>query len=176
MHETFLALPQVVPHFFSALFSGRLGFEEEIYEEPFEMDEEHLQDFLNDHIGKLSDVDSNKFEDLFNMDELEICVKDLPRHKAPGLDGLCCEFYKNTFDVIKDDFLAVQNCITEKEKFTESMRKGATRLPPNIKRGTPSVGQLRPLTMLNSDYGIRNRMIAKRMTRIMPSILSSGQH
>ena len=102
-------------------------------------------------------------------------VKDLPKHKAPGLDGLCFEVYRSTFDIIKVEILAVQNCITERERITESMRKGVTRLPPKIKDNIPSVAQLRPLTMLNSDYGIRQRMISARMTKIMPSILSSGQ-
>ena len=50
-----------------------------------------------------------------------------------------------------------------------------TRLPPKIKSGIPTVLQLRPISMQISDYGIRNRLIATRMSQVMPSILSSGQ-
>jgi hypothetical protein len=54
------------------------------------------------------------------------------------------------------------------------MRKSVTSLTPKIE-GIPNVQQLRPISMQIADYSIRNRMIAARMTPIMPSILKSGQ-
>ena len=47
--------------FFSALFSGRLGLDGDILDEPFEMDETHLGDFLNDDLAKLSDEERDKY-------------------------------------------------------------------------------------------------------------------
>jgi hypothetical protein len=102
-------------------------------------------------------------------------MKALPNHKAPGWDGLPYEIYKKIFSIIQIDFLNVQNCISERERLTSGMRKSVTRLPPKIKEGVPTLLQLRPISMQISDYGIRNKMIARRLTRLMPSVLRSGQ-
>ena len=101
-------------------------------------------------------------------------MKHLPNHKAPGWDGLQYEIYKKIFPIIQIDFLNVQNCISERERLTSGMRKSVTRLPPKIKEGVPTLLQLRPISMQISDYGIRNKMLAKRLSRLMPSVLRSG--
>ena len=54
--------------FFSALFSGRLGLNGEILENPFEMDEANLPEFLNDSVAKLSDIDRDILERPFSME------------------------------------------------------------------------------------------------------------
>ena len=70
--------------FFSALFSGRLGLDGEILNDPFEQDATFLPEFLNDNIGKLSDDEQFGMEQKFDSDELEFCFKSLPKHKSPG--------------------------------------------------------------------------------------------
>ena len=164
-----------VLEYFSALFSGRLGVNGEIFELPFEMDEALLPEFLNDDVGKLSDIDRDALEKDFSEEELKLCMKKLPNNKTPGIDGLGFELYKVMYPVIKEDYLSIQNCISEREYLTDSMRKSVTRLAPKIKNAIPTVEQLRPISMQISDYGIRNRMIAARLSPLMPSILRSGQ-
>ena len=127
--------------FFSALFSGRLGLDGKILDEPFEMDETHLADFLNDDLAKLNDADRDTLEQRFNIEEMEDCMKALPNHKAPGWDELPYEIYKKIFPIIQIDFLNVQNCISERERLTSGMRKSVTRLPPKIKEGVPTLLQ-----------------------------------
>ena len=161
--------------FFTALFSGKLGLDGEILNVAFEKDDTYLPDFLNDNLKKLSDVEQYGLEQKFNFDELKQCVKNLPKHKSPGIDGLPFELYKSVFPIIQEDYLAMHNCVWERERLTTTMRCSVTRLPPKIKKGIPTVLQLRPISMQISDYGIRNRMVAGRMTKVMPSILSSGQ-
>ena len=165
----------VILNFFSALFSGRLGLDGEILNEPFEQDDQFLNEFLNDDLKKLNDEERYDLEKVFINDELELCIKSLPKHKTPGIDGLPFELYQSVFPIIQQDYLEVQNCIWERERITSSMRCSVTRLPPKIKQGTPTVLQLRPISMQISDYGIRNRLIASRMSKVMPSLLSSGQ-
>ena len=164
-----------VLNFFSALFSGRLGLDGEILVDPFEKDDTFLPEFLNDNLKKISDVEQLFLERKFSSDDLEACIKGLPKHKTPGIDGLPFELYKSVFPIIKEDYLDVHNCIWERERLTSSMRCSVTRLPPKIKKGTPTVLQLRPISMQITDYGIRNRLVATRMSGVMPSVLSSGQ-
>ena len=161
--------------FFTALFSGKLGLDGEILNDPFEQDMTHIPEFLNDDLKKLSDEEQFGLEQNFSSDDLELCLKSLPKHKSPGIDGLPFEMYKSVFPIIQEDYLAIQNCIWDRECLTNGMRCSVTRLPPKIKQGTPTVLQLRPISMQISDYGIRNRLIATRMSRVMSTILTSGQ-
>ena len=152
-----------------------MGLEGEILDKPFEMDEAYLPEFLNDNVARLGDLDKHNVEQPFIMEELENCIKHLPSHKAPGWDGIQYEVYKKIFYIIKIDYLNVQNCISERERLTAGMRRSVTRLPPKISDGIPTLLQLRPISMQISDYGIRNKMFAARLSPLMPSLIRSGQ-
>ena len=95
-------------------------------------------------------------------EELLCCVRNLPNIRTPGLDRLTNEFYRKVFPIIKMEYLAVQNCITENCEIKHSMSQGVTRLTPKV-TGVPRVDQLRLITMLNTDYNIRSRILSKRV-------------
>ena len=161
--------------FFTALFSGKLGLDGEVKENGFVKSDEYIAEFLNDDLKKLNDDEQIALECTITSEELLQTVKNLPKHKSPGIDGLPFELYQAVFPVIGDDYLDVQNCIWKRERLTDSMRCSVTRLPPKIPTGVPTVLQLRPISMQVADYGIRNRIVAQRMTKVIPSILTSGQ-
>jgi hypothetical protein len=137
----------VILNFFSSLFSGRLGLDGEILNEPFEQDDQFLNEFLNDDLKKLNDEEQYDLEKVFINDELELCIKSLPKHKTPGIDGLPFELYQSVFRIIQQDYLEVQNCIWERERITSSMRCSVTRLPPKIKQGNCDLSLCKYLIM-----------------------------
>jgi exonuclease III len=141
---------------------------------PFQIDRLALQEFLTPDIGRLSDPERDSLDVPFDMEELLDCVKSLPYNKSPGLDGLSNEFYKKVFSIIKIEYLEVQLQMVRRGYMNPSMRTGVTRLAPKVD-DTPQVDQLRPITMLCVDYNIRSRMITRRMSGSMESIIKSGQ-
>ena len=54
------------------------------------------------------------------------------------------------------------------------MRHGATRLKPKV-AGCLAVGELRPITLLNTDYKILMGILARRLLRVLQEVLTSGQ-
>ena len=54
------------------------------------------------------------------------------------------------------------------------MRHGATRLKPKV-AGCPAVGELRPITLLNTDYKILMGILVKRLLQVIQEVLTSGQ-
>ena len=52
-------------------------------------------------LGALPDDVRDDLEGKSTMDELELIIKNSSNNKSQGLDGLCYEFYKGTWDVIK---------------------------------------------------------------------------
>ena len=45
------------------------------------------------------------------MEELWQAVSQGKLHKAPGIDGICLEFYRVEWDVIKTELLQILNCM-----------------------------------------------------------------
>ena len=54
------------------------------------------------------------------------------------------------------------------------MEDGVTRLLSKV-AGIPRVSELRPITLLQTDYKILTRILAKRLIKVLPEIIRSGQ-
>ena len=160
---------QEILGFFEPLLNGRQG-----RVQPFQMDENLVETFIPARLGRLDEIDRENLDLLFSMEELEMVICNLPNNKSPGLDGLSNELYKKIFPVIKNEYLSIQNVMVERGEILSSMRRGVTRLAPKV-RGVPRVEQLRPITMLNTDYTIKSRLLTRRVVDNMESLIKSSQ-
>ena len=108
------------------------------------------------------------------LEELELIIKDCEKNKSPGLDGLPYEFYQENWAIIKEDLLGIYKCQLNRKKLINSNREGVTRLAPKVD-GVPTVEELRPITLLNSDYKILAKWFVMRMKPVLPKVIKSGQ-
>ena len=108
------------------------------------------------------------------LEDLENIVKKSENNKSPGLDGICYEFYKHTWSIIKHDFLGVLQCQLDRGKLISSNKEGVTRLCPKVS-GVPNVSELRPITLLNCDYKLLSKWLVSRVRPKLPFIIKSGQ-
>ena len=140
---------------------------------PFIPDNSFLDELLCD-VSRMDRSDSDQLESKISAEELEFVVGKCPTNKSPGLDGLCYEFYKYTWPIIKEIFLLVLQCQIDRGKLILSDTIGATRLIPKVD-GIPHVEELRPITLLNCDYKIIAKIFVQRMKPVMPKVIKSGQ-
>lgn len=140
---------------------------------PFVPDLSELDLFL-EGIPTLSEDERRALELPFSLEELEDALKTCASNKSPGLDGITYELYKKVKRVIAPTMLEVLNTAVNSGLLPESMRKGVTRLLSKVP-GTPSVSQLRPITLLSTDYKILTKMLTGRLSRVLPDLLQSGQ-
>ena len=159
--------------FFFPLFNGYHGPNGINTGKTFVQDRTLLDDFLAP-LGKLSADARENLEAPLSMKELEEIVKELPNNKSPGLDGLPFEFYKENFHLIQEDLKKMIDCILERIRLTNSQSCGATRLLSKV-TGVPAADELRPITLLNSDYKIITKIFVKRLLPYLPQIILSGQ-
>ena len=86
----------------------------------------------------------------------------MAKGKAPGPDLLAAEFYATFEDVIAP---ALTDVLTEAHFYHQlptSTKQGTVKV--SYKKGdTREVRNYRPLTMLNSDYKILTKILAKRV-------------
>ena len=166
-------IEEEITKFFHALFNGHHGTNLEDTGEPFQADNSHLDYFLQD-LSALPDDEKDNLVKEIRIEELEDIVGKCNHNKSPGLDGLCYEFYQETFSIIKNDFLQVLQCQLDRVRIVESNKHGVTRLAPKVD-GVPSVDELRPITLLNYDYKILTKWLVRRMKPILPYVIKSGQ-
>ena len=154
-----------VTEYFHALFNGHHRVDLSNAGVPFVPDNSDIDVFL-DGLSTLPDVIRDGMTNLMTIEELEDIVKSCDANKSPGLDGLTYEFYQATFDVIKNDLLCVFQCQLDRRKIVDSNVEGVTRLGPKVD-GVPAVDELRPITLLNSDYKMLSKWFVMRMKPIV---------
>ena len=159
--------------FFTALFNGHHRRNLEDSGAAFVPDWSGLHPFL-EGLGKISDVDREELIQNIEQEEILDILKECPNMKSPGLDGLSYEFYKAVWCVIGKHFVEVLQVQLNRLNLIESDKMGATKLASKVD-GVPAVDELRPITLLNTDYKLLTKWIARRLKPLMGKIIKSGQ-
>ena len=166
-------IEETVLKFFGALFNGHHNVDLVDTGVSFVPDNRYLDEFLDD-LWKLSDVERDKLYEDISYEDISEIVKNCENNKSPGLDGLPYEFYKVVWSVIGQDFVMILQCQLDRLRLIDSDTVGATRLAPKVS-GIPQVDELRPITLLNTDYKILTKLFVLRMVPILIFIIKSGQ-
>ena len=121
-------------------------------------------------------------EDLKKQQNAQIEIKELGealmsmnKDKTPGEDGLSADFYKVFWIYIKQIFYNMMLEVFEKKMLNESSRKGVLNLIPKAGKDTRLIKNLRPITLLNTDYKLIEKAIANKMTPALKHIIHQDQ-
>ena len=113
-------------------------------------------------------------EEPFELDELAAAVNGAAASKSPGLDGLSYELYKTVLPLVGPSLLAAFNHMLARGELGPSLCAGVVRLLPKV-AGVPTAAQLRPITLLNTDYKILTKMFVARLLPVLPDVLQATQ-
>ncbi|CAI5976625.1 unnamed protein product [Closterium sp. NIES-65] len=107
-------------------------------------------------------------------EEVRLAIRQLPKGKAPGLDGLPKEIFEENWDLLGPHFFA----------FTKDFEKSAT-LPSSLttavtillhKKGDKArLENYRPITLLSAAYKIVAKVLANRIKKVLPLVISEHQ-
>ncbi len=151
----------------------QIEFYEELYKSEG-IDDECSQELLSNVQSKLSEIDQNMCDADFTLEECTNVVQHLKCGKSPGMDGITNAFYKEFWSLIGNDFMEVISEIVLKNELCSSQYTGLIRLL--YKSGErEDIGNWRPITLLNSDYKILEKVLANRMQKVLPSIIKEEQ-
>ena len=90
------------------------------------------------------------------------------------LPKLVLKFYKRTWTVVGPSFTKVLQAQLNRSRLMESGRHGATRLIPKVE-GVPDATELRPITLLQTDYRLLSKCLAVRLHEVMKEVVHPGQ-
>ena len=108
-------------------------------------------------------------------EEIKDAIFSFKNGRTPGPDGLSIEFYKAMFSVIKGDLQKIFNAILlDHGRISAKMKAGLIKLIPK----TPpfnSIGNFRPISLINSDFKIFTKILSTRLKPILKELIHETQ-
>jgi hypothetical protein len=155
-------------------------FYEDLYLEPNVVNNVQGQDATNLFLEKteirtINDIDKDAMETEITVEEIASALNDLPNNKTPGCDGLDASFYNFFWPKISNVvFDSIMQGVREGELSIEQKRAILTLLPKKDK-DSHYIKNWRPLSLLNTDYKILAKLLAKRLQLVLPDLINTDQ-
>lgn len=109
------------------------------------------------------------------IEELDKAIDCLSLGKSPGPDGLTTEFYRFFKNDLRELlFHTFFECI-QNNSLTSTMKQGLITLIPKPGKDARHIDNLRPITLLNSDYKILAHIFSNRLKKNLNELISESQ-
>ena len=130
------------------------------------------QDTTNDHyLEEMYDTNNEIYEHLndpFTITELKNAIKSLPNKKAPGPSELPNELIKLLdFENMNNIMLKFLNQMHKAPQFSSRLNEANVILIPKKEDWEGDLGNLRPITLINTVKKLFSSMFTARLTRIL---------
>ncbi|CAN1159647.1 LINE-1 retrotransposable element ORF2 protein [Linum perenne] len=130
--------------------------------------------FQNLFPQRISSSDSQLLIEPVNPKEIQTALFSLGADKSPGPDGFTVHFYKTSWGIIGQDItLAVQNFF-DKGDLPHQVNATTLTLIPKV-LNADEFKNFRPISCCNVLYKCITKLIATRIGRILPQIISPSQ-
>ena len=126
-------------------------------------------------IPRISDASKEICDADITLQEIEDAVKGLANNKAPGPDGLPGEFYQMFWNDISKLVTKTFQDAFKKGQLCQSQRQGVICLIPKQGKDLTKLESWRPLSILNTDYKIIAKVLAKRLKGALSEIINPDQ-
>ena len=145
------------------------------YEKLYKKEDNVTFDYVNKNHIYVSPEINETLAGLFTMQELTNAVKQLKRNKAPGCDGLTAEFYCIFFAKLNEILLNAINFSYKEQKLFQSALRGVINLIPKKSKDSRKLKHLRPISLLNNDYKLVEKMLANRIKPALEVLINYDQ-
>jgi hypothetical protein len=106
--------------------------------------------------------------------EVNITLSQMHPLKLPRLDGYSACFYQKSWNVVRTEVCNVVLDFVSSGKFVNSINNAHIVLIPNKKSPTRAT-YYRPISLYNVLYKLMMKVLANRLKKVLPSIISPNQ-
>ena len=124
---------------------------------------------------KITKQQRDALEKDISYEEICTALKQMANGKCPGMDGLTVDFYKMFFNKIGPLYYEVVTEVMKSKKLYKSARTGVINLIPKPKKDSRRLKFLRPISLLNVDLKIMEKVLANRLKGVLDCIICSQQ-
>ena len=98
------------------------------------------------------------------------------KFKSPGPDGIPYEFIQGMWKEIRTLVFRIINWIFTNRTMPNEIPEGLIVFLPKKGKDKTKIKNLRPLTLLNTIYKIESGIMAERIKKVLPTIISKDQY
>ena len=142
-----------------------------------------LAEFLEEHdlqLPQLAEEDKEELEEAFTSEEVKEAIKEAKEVSAPGPSGQTITLFKLVFMEAPElmtqalnQMVYVPSLVRAKE-FQWIQERTVVYIPKKNSPATPA--DYRPLSLLEVLYKIPARILARRLTKVLPTLVGEHQH
>ena len=149
--------------------------QEKFYRSLYTRDENIVFNLVNKSGTTISNTQREMLDSAIDIEEIFTALKSMKPNKVAGLDGLNKEFYVHFWKELKPPLWNMIQFVLNRQELGYSCRTGVISLLPKKNKDPRIIRNLRPLTLLNTDYKIIAKVLATCLKKVLPSIIGQQQ-
>ncbi|MCH84503.1 LINE-1 reverse transcriptase like, partial [Trifolium medium] len=122
----------------------------------------------------VSEVENASLVSTFSLEEIEDVVKNSDGNKCPGPDGFNYAFLKKFWDLLKDDFRIMFDQFHGNSCLPKSFLSYFVTLVPKV-NSPANMSDFRPISLLGCLYKLIAKVLAKRLAKVIDSVIAPNQ-
>jgi hypothetical protein len=141
---------------------------------PMHVDSDFMKALTNFVSLVSSSIHTELLERPIIPDKVLTAMRAGAKHKSPGLDGFCLEFYTANWETIRTDLVQLLNYMFLNKKIPNRQKRCILICLPK-ENGDKTPEGYRPISLLNTEYKLLARIMARRFRPILVEKLRNSQ-